>query len=94
MRAAGIRNPRVVVVRNLAKSEHRNFAPSRLPAGASLAFPSFWSAPIELQAWRNPESCTFATPIYDKAGERLLQQFTGPDENEVLCQALMWCEKN
>jgi hypothetical protein len=26
MRAAGIRNPRVVVVRNLAKSEHRNFA--------------------------------------------------------------------
>lgn len=26
MRAAGIRKPRVVVVPNLAKSEHRNFA--------------------------------------------------------------------
>jgi hypothetical protein len=49
---------------------------------------------IELHAWRNAESCTFATFIYDKAGQRLLQQFTGPDQNKVIWEALKWCEEN
>jgi hypothetical protein len=49
---------------------------------------------IELHAWRSAESCTFATFIYEKAGERLLRHFTGSDENEVIRQALVWCEKN
>ena len=49
---------------------------------------------IELHAWRTAESCTFATFIYEKAGERLLRHFAGPDENEVIRQALVWCEKN
>jgi hypothetical protein len=47
---------------------------------------------IELHAWRSAESCTFATFIYEK--ERLLRHFTGSDENEVIRQALVWCEKN
>ena len=34
----------------------------------------------------------FATFIYEKAGERLLRHFTAPDENEVIRQALVWCE--
>jgi hypothetical protein len=49
---------------------------------------------IELHAWRTAESCTFATFIYEKAGERLLRHFTGSDENEVIRQALKWCEEN
>jgi hypothetical protein len=49
---------------------------------------------IELHTWWGTESCTFATFIYDKGGERLLQRFTGWDENEVICQALKWCEQN
>jgi hypothetical protein len=40
------------------------------------------------------ESRTFATFIYEKAGERLLRHFTGSDENEVIRQALAWCEQN
>src|SRR6266436_6234151 len=48
---------------------------------------------IELHTWRSAESCRFATFIYEKGGERLLQQFTGSDENEVIWQALKWCEK-
>ncbi len=49
---------------------------------------------IELHTWSSAESCTFATFIYEKGGERLLQQFTGSDENEVIWQALKWCERN
>jgi hypothetical protein len=49
---------------------------------------------IELHTWWSAESCTFATFIYEKGGERLLQQFTGSDENEVIWQALKWCEQN
>jgi hypothetical protein len=32
---------------------------------------------IELHAWMSPESASFATFIYEKAGERLLRRFTG-----------------
>jgi hypothetical protein len=49
---------------------------------------------IELHAWLSPESASFATFIYEKAGERFLRHFTGSDENEVIRQARMWCEKN
>jgi len=49
---------------------------------------------IELHAWRSAESCTFATFIYEKAGERLLQHFTGSDENKVTRQAQVWCDEN
>ena len=42
---------------------------------------------IELHAWRSPERASFATFIYEKAGERLLRHFTGSDENEVIRQA-------
>jgi hypothetical protein len=47
---------------------------------------------IELHAWRRAERCTFATFIYEKAGERLLRHFTGSDENEVIGKALVWCD--
>ena len=49
---------------------------------------------IELHAWRSPETCTFATFIYEKDSQRLLRHITGTDQNEVIRQALMWCEKN
>jgi hypothetical protein len=49
---------------------------------------------IELHTWRNAESCTFATFIYERAGERLLRHVTGSDENEVIRQALFWCDQN
>jgi len=49
---------------------------------------------IELHAWRRPEGTSFAAFIYEKAAERLLRHFTGSDENEVIRQALMWCEEN
>jgi len=49
---------------------------------------------IELHAWRSAEGCTFATFIYNQALERLLRHFTGPDENEVIRQALVWCDQN
>jgi hypothetical protein len=49
---------------------------------------------IELHTWRSAESYTFATFIYEKVGKRLLRHFTGSDENEVICQGLVWCEKN
>jgi hypothetical protein len=48
---------------------------------------------IELHAWRHTEDCTFATFIYEKIQQRLLQHITGTDENEVIRQALVWCEK-
>jgi hypothetical protein len=47
-----------------------------------------------LHTWRNPETCTFAAFIYEKATERLLRHFTGTDETEVIRQALEWCEQN
>jgi hypothetical protein len=47
-----------------------------------------------LHAWRRAESNTFAMFIYEKIGERLLRHFTGSDENEVIRQALKWCEEN
>jgi hypothetical protein len=37
---------------------------------------------IELHTWCSAESCTFAMFIYAKGSERLLQQFTGSDEDE------------
>ena len=49
---------------------------------------------IELHAWRSPEIASFATFIYEKAAERLLWHFTGSDENQVIRQALVWCEEN
>jgi hypothetical protein len=49
---------------------------------------------IELHAWRSPESCMFATFIYEKVAERLLRHFIGTDEDDVIRQALVWCEKN
>ena len=49
---------------------------------------------IELHAWRSPESASFAAFIYEKAGRRLLRHFTGSDENEVIRQAVKWCEEN
>jgi hypothetical protein len=37
----------------------------------------------------------FATFIYEKAGERIFRQhFTGSHQNEVIRQALMWCDEN
>ena len=48
---------------------------------------------IELHAWRSAEGCTFATFIYEKNSERLLPHITGTDENEVIRQALVWCER-
>jgi hypothetical protein len=49
---------------------------------------------IELHAWRSPETSTFATFIYEKDSERLLRHISGTDENEVIRQALAWCEAN
>jgi hypothetical protein len=49
---------------------------------------------IELHAWRSADVCTFAAFVYVKSPERLLRHFTGSDENEVIHQALMWCEKD
>jgi hypothetical protein len=49
---------------------------------------------IELHAWRRAESGTFAMFVYEKVGERLLRHFTGSDENEIIRQALKWCEEN
>ena len=49
---------------------------------------------IEMHVWRSPDACTFATFIYEKGTERLLRHFTGTDENEVIRQALEWCEAN
>jgi hypothetical protein len=49
---------------------------------------------IELHASRGAETCTFVAFIYEKNSERLLRHITGTDENEVIRQALVWCEKN
>jgi hypothetical protein len=49
---------------------------------------------IELHAWGSPETISFATFVYEKAAGRLLRHFTGSDENEVIRQALKWCEQN
>jgi hypothetical protein len=49
---------------------------------------------VELHAWRSPERTSFATFIYEKTAERLLRRFIGADENEVIRQALKWCEEN
>ncbi|MGA8482607.1 MAG: hypothetical protein WB696_31940 [Chthoniobacterales bacterium] len=50
---------------------------------------------IELHTWLTVEKATFATFIYEKASERLFRQhFTGLDQNEVIGQALKWCEEN
>jgi hypothetical protein len=49
---------------------------------------------IELHASRGAETCTFVAFIYERASERLLRHITGTDENEVIRQALMWCETN
>jgi hypothetical protein len=48
---------------------------------------------IELHAWRSPEVCTFAAFIHDKSLPRLLRYMIGTDENEVIRQALVWCER-
>ena len=49
---------------------------------------------IELHAWRSAERPTFATFVYQRSGERLLRYFKGSDENEVIRQAMKWCEEN
>jgi hypothetical protein len=45
---------------------------------------------VELHVWRSPEMNTFATFIYEKAGNWLLRHFTGSDENDVIRQARVW----
>jgi hypothetical protein len=49
---------------------------------------------VELHASRSADSGTFVTFIYEKDSERLLRHITGTDENEVILQALVWCEVN
>jgi len=49
---------------------------------------------IDLHAWRSAERPTFAAFVYQRSSERLLRHFTGSDENEVIWQALKWCEEN
>jgi hypothetical protein len=49
---------------------------------------------VELHASRHAETGTFVTFIYEKNSEQLLWHVTGTDENEVIRQALVWCEKN
>jgi hypothetical protein len=49
---------------------------------------------IQLHSWRSPESSSLATFIFEKAGERLLRDFSGSDEYEVIRQALAWCDEN
>jgi hypothetical protein len=49
---------------------------------------------IELHASRSAGTGTFVTFIYEKHSERLLRHISGTDENEVIRQALVWCEKN
>jgi hypothetical protein len=49
---------------------------------------------IELHALRSAERVTFATFVYRRSSERLLGHFAGSDENEVIWQALKWCEEN
>jgi hypothetical protein len=49
---------------------------------------------VELHASRSAETGTFVTFIYEKDSEPLLWHITGTDENEVLRQALVWCEKS
>jgi hypothetical protein len=49
---------------------------------------------IELHAWRSAERTTFAPFVYQRSSERFLLYFTGSDENEVIWQALKWCEQN
>jgi hypothetical protein len=50
---------------------------------------------IELHTWQTVEKATFATFIYEKADERLFRKnFTDSDQNEVIRQALKWCEEN
>jgi hypothetical protein len=49
---------------------------------------------IQLHVWRSQEGASFATFIFEKAGEWLLRHFTGSDEYEVIRQALAWCDEN
>jgi hypothetical protein len=49
---------------------------------------------VELHASRSAEASTVVTFIYEKNSERLLRHITGTDENDVIQQALTWCEKN
>jgi hypothetical protein len=49
---------------------------------------------IELHASRSGDSGTFVTFIYEKDSERLLRHVTGTDEDEVIHQALVWCERS
>jgi len=56
-----------------------------------------WSGSVfdRLHTWLRAEKATFATFIFEKAGERLSRRhFTGSHQNEVIRQALKWCEKN
>jgi hypothetical protein len=53
-----------------------------------------WSVFDRVAAWRSAERPTFATFVYQRSSERLLRYFTGSDENEVIWQALKWCEQN
>jgi hypothetical protein len=49
---------------------------------------------IELHASRSAETSTFVAFIYEKDSERLLRHIAGIDENVVIRQTLVWCEKN
>jgi hypothetical protein len=47
-----------------------------------------------LHASRSGDSGTFVTFIYEKDSERLLRHVTGTDEDEVIHQAIVWCERS
>ena len=49
---------------------------------------------IEWHAWRSAVMPTFTTFVYERSSEPLLRHFAGSDENEVIWQALTWCERN
>jgi hypothetical protein len=49
---------------------------------------------IDLHVWQKADHATFATFVYEKAGERLLRHFANANETEVIRKALVWCEKH
>ena len=49
---------------------------------------------VDLHLWQTADQSTFATFVYEKAGERLLRHFANTDETEVIRKALVWCERH
>jgi hypothetical protein len=77
-----------------------NFSSRFMPPAEVRNLPSFQRSIdrgqhlIESHGSRGVETGTFVTFIYDKDSARLLEHIIGTDENEVICQALVWSEKN